>query len=116
MAADPFANENDVQGVPFVLEFDGSNTTGLHDKDGQHIGLTRVQVNRNGRDASYRPDKLDLDGGVLRITTTGSATSGSNYNSDNTLTNGVETTFDAAGGAFQIITRLNGPLSYINEP
>ena len=28
MAADPFANENTVQGLPFVLEFDGSSTTG----------------------------------------------------------------------------------------
>ena len=116
MAADPFELENAVQPLPFVQEFDGASTSGLHDKDGQHIGFTRVQVNRNGRDASYVPSKLDLTGGVLKVTTTGTATSGSNFNGDNTLTNAVETTFDATTGAFQIKATLVGPLSYINEP
>src|SRR5687768_12452343 len=116
MAADPFANENDVQGVPFVLEFDGSNTTGLHDKDGEHIGLTRVQVNKNGRTASYVQANLDQTNGQLKITTTGSATTGSNFNGDNTLTNAVETTFNGSTSGFQITARLVGPLSFINEP
>ena len=116
MAADPCANEADVVGVPFVLEFDGSSTVGLHDKDGEHIGFTRIQVNKNGRTASYVPANLDQVSGLLKITTTGNATAGSSFNGDNTLTNAVETTFDGNASGFSITARLIGPMSYINEP
>jgi fibronectin type 3 domain-containing protein/regulation of enolase protein 1 (concanavalin A-like superfamily) len=116
MAADPFANEPDVVGLPFALEFTGADTLGLHDKDGEHLGFTRVQVNKNGRDASYVAGNLDVTGGLLNITTTGTSTSGSNFNADNTLTNAVETTFDAASSGFQITARLIGPMGYINQP
>ena len=54
--------------------------------------------------------------GALKITTIGTATTGSNYNADNTLVNGVETSFNASTGAFQITARLVGPLTYIAEP
>jgi hypothetical protein len=116
LAADPFANEATIQTLPYVNDFNGSATTGLHDKDGEHVGLTRVQVNKNGRAASYVEANLDQVGGALKITTTGNLSAGSNYNGDNTLTNGVETMFDATTGAFQITARLIGPISYIAEP
>ena len=48
MAADPLAFVNKVQPLPYVLEFDAP-VDGLHDKDGQDIGLTRVQVNKHGQ-------------------------------------------------------------------
>ena len=39
-----------------------------------------------------------------------------NFNGDNTLTDGVESTFNASTGGFSITTRLIGPMSYIAEP
>src|SRR4051812_32132527 len=98
MAGDPFASENVVSSLPVVYEFDGSSTTGLFDKDGETIGFTRLQVNKNGRDASYVQANLDQVSGVLKITSTGNATAGSNFNGDNTLTDGVESTFNASTG------------------
>jgi len=72
MSADPFDAINRVQALPYVLEFNAqAGATGLHDREGEHIGLTRVQVNENGQAASYLPANLDLDtaAGVLRVTT-----------------------------------------------
>ena len=106
MAADPLAFVNKVQPLPYVLEFDAP-VDGLHDKDGQDVGLTRVQLNKNGQDASYLPANLDLrtDLGVLQVTSTGTAAAGSNFNNDNTLTNGVETQFDAGLGTRMSVDR-----------
>ena len=59
---------------------------------------------------------LDTVAGVLKITSTGTSVAGSNTNGDNTLTNGLETQFNATTSGFKITTRLVGPLSYINTP
>ena len=116
-AADPLGSVNQVQTLPFALEFD-QPVDGLHDKDGQDIGLTRVQVNRRGLTNSYQAPLLDLntDLGVLNVTTAGNATDGSNYNGNNTLVNALETTFDATTSGFRITARIKGPLNYINTP
>src|SRR4051794_27131898 len=116
MAADPLAFVNKVQPLPYVLEFDAP-VDGLHDKDGQDIGLTRVQVNKNGQDASYLPANLDLrtDLGVLEVTSTGTAAAGSNFNNDNTLTNALETQFDGTTTGWQVSTRLVGPLGFLDR-
>jgi fibronectin type 3 domain-containing protein/regulation of enolase protein 1 (concanavalin A-like superfamily) len=116
MSADPLAHVNDVQPLPFVLEFDAP-VDGLHDKDGQDVGLTRVQVNENGLAASYLPANFDLrtDLGVLRVTSTGTSTAGSNFNNDNTLTNALETQFDATTAGWQVTTRLVGPLGFLDR-
>jgi hypothetical protein len=117
MSADPLGAMDRIQALPFVLEFNAPAADGLHDKDAQDIGLTRVQVNKNGQAASYLPANLDLDtaAGVLKVTTTGTSTAGSNYNNDNTLTNAVETQFDATTSGFTITTRLRGPLDFLDR-
>ena len=96
MSADPMAHQADVVALPYVLEFDRP-VNGLHDKDGTDIGFTRVQLNRRGLAGSYLPANLDLrtDLGVLQVTTTGTSLAGTNFNNDNTLTNALETQFDA---------------------
>lgn len=116
MSTDPLAHVAKVPSLPYVLEFDVP-VEGLHDKDGQDIGLTRVQVNKNGDAASYLPANLDLrmDLGVLQVTTTGTSLAGSNYNNDNTLTNAVETQFDATTAGWQVTTRLIGPLGFLDR-
>lgn len=116
MASDPLAYLNTVVSLPYVLEFDRT-VPGLHDKVGQEFGLTRVQVNKNGLSSSYLPALIDLrtDLGVLNITTSGTSRAGSNYRADNTMTNAVETMFDATTSGFQITTRLKGPLGFIDK-
>jgi fibronectin type 3 domain-containing protein/regulation of enolase protein 1 (concanavalin A-like superfamily) len=117
MSTVPAATVDKVQALPFALEFNGPAADGLLDKDGQAIGLTRVQVNKNGSDASYLAGNLDLrpDLGVLQVTTTGTALAGSNYEKDNTLTNAVETQFDSTTSGFAISTRIIGPLDFLDH-
>ncbi len=117
LSVDPLANQALIQTLPFTLDF-SSQVNGLHDKDGEDIGLTRVQINKNGLNSSYLPANLDLrtDLGLLNITTSGTAAAGSNFNGDNTLTNSVETQFDATTSGFSITARLKGPLGYLSSP
>ncbi len=109
-----------IQTLPFVLDF-SSDRGELTDKDGQGTGFTRVQNNRLDTAGtfsnSYQPNLIDLDtaNGVLKLTTTGTSTTGSNYNNDNTQVNALETQFDATTSGFTINTRLDGPLTNINK-
>lgn len=111
-AVDP----NAVYALPFVVNFDTDrgDTTFL-DKDGQGTGLDYIQQNKNNN--AYRAALLDLDtaSGVLNLTTSGSATSGTNYDGDNTLTNAVGVQFDGTQGKFEVNTRLVGPLTNIDR-
>ena len=60
---------------------------------------------------------LDTGGGLLKITSTGNSTAGSNYGSDNSLVNGLQAQFNATvNGGFTISTRLVGPLSNLTNP
>lgn len=104
-----------VQPLPFRLDFNSPVADSLLDKDGQGIGLTRTQANKNGDD--YQPSLLDIDpdAGVLRITTAGTSSAGSNSNADNTLVNGLETQFDGTTSGFAIQARVVGPLSYLSQ-
>ncbi|MFT3789003.1 MAG: hypothetical protein QM770_22990 [Tepidisphaeraceae bacterium] len=106
-------NAATVQALPFKLDFNQNVADSLLDKDGQGIGLTRVQANSLGDE--YKPDLIDLDttAGVLRLTTFGSSSRGSNTGSDN-LANALETQFDARSTGFSIETRLVGPLSNLS--
>ena len=83
-----------VQSLPYTLEFD-SQRSGITDKDGEGTGFTCVQPNKLGTE--YQPNLIDLDtaAGVLKLTTTGTSTAGSNYNGDNTQVNGLQTQFNA---------------------
>src|SRR5688500_13457859 len=99
--------------LPFRLDF-SADRAGLLDKDGEGTGFTRVQENKLG--TGYTPSLIDLDttAGVLRITSSGNGSAGSNRDFDNTLTNALETEFNGGAGAFTITTRLKGPLNYID--
>src|SRR6187549_3396203 len=90
-----------IQTLPFFLDF-SSNRGELADKDGTGTGFTRVQTNKLGNE--YQPNLIDLDtgAGVLKLTTTGTSTAGSNTNTDNTLVNGLETQFDGTTSGFKI--------------
>jgi regulation of enolase protein 1 (concanavalin A-like superfamily) len=104
-----------IQTLPFILDF-GSDRGEITDKDGQGTGFTRIQANKLGTE--YAPSLIDLDtsAGVLRLTTSGSSTTGSNSGtSDNTLQNGLETQFNGTvAGGFMITVRMTGPMSYLN--
>lgn len=109
-----FGDPSVVQALPYALEFT-EKRGGIVDVDGQGTGFTLVQSNKNGNE--YNPALIDLrlGAGVLNIRTTGTATAGSNYSSDNTLVDALETQFNGSSAPFSITTRLRGPLSYINE-
>src|SRR5436309_15823293 len=82
-----------VQILPFTLDF-SSDKGEILDKDGQGTGFTRLQVNKNGD--QYQPNLIDLvtTSGVLKITTTGNSTNGSNSGSDNSQVDALETQFN----------------------
>jgi len=113
LATDPLAYANQVQTLPFALDFT-KQVPGLLDATGQSIGLTRVQVNRLG--TQYQPQLINLKtaSGELDLTTQGTATSGSSYGTDNTLVNALETEFNADSNGFTVTARLKGPLSQIS--
>ena len=113
LAADPLAYANQVQSLPFALDFT-HQVNGLLDTSGQSIGFTRVEANRNGD--QYQPSLIHLNtaAGELDLTTRGTDTSGSNYGTDNTLVDALETEFDATTRGFTITTRLKGPLSQLS--
>src|SRR5262245_56869227 len=101
-----------VQTLPFNLDF-SSDKGEILDKDGQGTGFTRVQANKNGNE--YQANLVDLvtGSGVLKISTTGNATNGSNSGSDNTQVDALETQFNGTAGAFTVQARILGPLSFI---
>ena len=115
LSTDPLAYANQVQSLPFALDFTHP-VNGLLDASGQSIGFTRVQLNRNGD--QYQPSliRLNATGSELDLTTRGTDTSGSNYGTDNTLVNALETEFDATTRGFTITTRLKGPLTQLAAP
>lgn len=100
-----------------VFDFNGTDTHGLTDKDGQKIGFTGTQLNKNDffvttTRESYDPSRIDIDTsglGTLKVTTT----TGSNGSNDNTLVNGLRTTFDGRASKAKLSTRLVGPLNNI---
>src|SRR5947208_2861991 len=101
-----------VQTLPFSLDF-SSDKGEILDKDGQGTGFTRMQTNKNGNE--YQANLIDLvtGTGVLKITTTGNSTNGSNSGSDNTQVDALETQFNGTSNSFTIQARLIGPLSNI---
>ena len=82
LAGDPLAG----YALPVTLDFNRAKP-GIADRDGTQMGFTYVQPNRNGDE--YQPSLIDMKigAGVLRLYTTGTANSGSNFEGDNTLVN-----------------------------
>lgn len=100
-----------------VFDFNKTYTGSLTDKDGQTIGFTSTQLNKNDTFAtkvSHDPSLLDIDPnlGTLSVTTT----AGSNGANDNTLVNGLQTTFDGRAAKSIISTRLLGSLGNMTAP
>ena len=102
-----------VQTLPFNLDFSSAKGDVL-DKDGRATGYTRVQANTLGNE--YRPGLITLDtaAGLLKLTTLGTTTTGTNSGTDNTATNVLETQFDGTTSGFAINARLKGSLGYMN--
>lgn len=95
-----------------VFDFDKAYAGSLTDKDGQTIGFSSTQLNKNDTittKQSYDRSLLDIDPtlGTLSVTTT----TGSNGATDNTLVNGLQTIFDGRVAKSIISTRLVGPLN-----
>lgn len=103
-----------VQAIPYILNFDKTRK-GVLDADGQGTGFSLVQPNKGGDE--YQQSKININpsAGALTIQTTGSASSGSNYNLDNTQTNILNTQFNGGGGTFSVSTTLKGPLTYLDQ-
>ncbi|MEM6316012.1 MAG: Ig-like domain-containing protein, partial [Planctomycetota bacterium] len=99
--------------LPYVLDFDRFRG-GVLDKDGSGTGFTVVQGNTAGNE--YQQSLIDIKIGaeVLSLTSSGNAAFGGNYRDDNTLTNGLQTQFDASAGPFTVSTTIRGPLDYID--
>ena len=113
LAGDPLAYQNVVQTLPYALDFT-QQVNGVFDSTGQSTGFTRVQANTAGN--QYQPALLNLNtaAGELDVTTTGTSAAGSNYGTDNSQVNALETQFDGTTSGFTITTRLKGPLSYMS--
>lgn len=106
-------------GAPsLVFDFNQAYAGSLADKDGESIGFTSTLLNKNDTFTgitSYSPALLNIDTtgvGTLNVTTT----TGSNGTTDNTLVNGLGTTFDGRTAKSIISTRLIGPLDNITTP
>ena len=102
---------------PLQLDFDAAVTGTLADADGQGTGFRSTQPNERdvtvGSD-SYLASLLDLDttaGGTLRVTSSGTATEGTNGGNDNTLVNGLRLPFDGTGDPFSVAARIAGPVT-----
>lgn len=102
-----------IQSLPYALEFD-SASGGILDKNGTGTGFTWVMPNKNNNE--YAPSLVEMVGGRLRVTTTGTSLAGGPWENDNTLVNGLQTQFNGSAGSFSISTRLIGPLGYLNNP
>ncbi|HEX8914153.1 MAG TPA: Ig-like domain-containing protein, partial [Humisphaera sp.] len=101
-----------IQALPFALDFE-SDAGGLTDKDGTGTGFTWAQPNKNNNE--YQPSLIDVTGGRLRITTTGTSLAGGPWENDNTLVNALQTQFNASTGSFSVTTRMVGPFGYLDQ-
>jgi fibronectin type 3 domain-containing protein len=113
MSGDPLAYQNVIQTLPYSLNFT-SPQNGVFDTNGLGTGFTRLQVNRLGTQYQQALINMNTAAGELDLTTQGTSTTGSNYGTDNTLVNALETQFDGTTSGFTITTRLKGPLGALN--
>jgi hypothetical protein len=97
-----------------IFNFNKTYQGSLTDDDGQTIGFTSTQLNKNDgytSTASYQKSLLDINptASTLKVT----STAGINSN-DNNLVNGLQTKFDGRAGKAVINAKLLGSLSYLN--
>ena len=101
--------------LPFSLDFNGTTSGTILDKNGRGTGFLRVQDN-SAHDA-YQPDRILLDSsnGVLKLTSAGTSNRGTNSGLDNGQINGLETVFNGYSRGFTINARLIGPFTNLND-
>jgi hypothetical protein len=87
------------------LGFDAPVAGTIADMQGEGTGFTSVQPNTAG--TQYKPTRLDLTGGTLRILSTAGKSSGGTNTQDNALQAHV----DASRSDFTVQTRILGPMS-----
>ncbi|WP_036196277.1 malectin domain-containing carbohydrate-binding protein [Nocardioides aequoreus] len=119
-AADPGAQAPVPGASSLQLEFDSAVAGTLVDVNNEGTGFRSTQPNERdvapGSD-SYQPLLLDLvtgEGGSLRVTSSGTATEGTNGGNDNTLVNGLRLPFDGTGDPFSVTARIAGPVTQYN--
>lgn len=104
-----------VPGSPdLIFNFNKTYQGSLTDKDGQSIGFTDVQLNKNDGytpTTSYQRSQLDINPteSTLKVKSAAGINS-----SDNNLINGLRTIFDGRAGKAKISTKLLGSLDYLN--
>jgi fibronectin type 3 domain-containing protein len=115
-----YGDTTTVEPLPYDLFFN-TNNGGISDTNGVGTGFTFVQPNKNTTGTSspeYSPSLINDNTatGVLNLTTTGNATNGGPWEGDNSLVNGLQTTFNATTGAWTITVQLQGnpTLSYLS--
>ncbi|MEL7238254.1 MAG: Ig-like domain-containing protein, partial [Planctomycetota bacterium] len=91
--------------LPAVYDF-SFEKNGVEDVDGENTGFPIVQGNDLGDE--LQPGLIDLDRatGVLRLTTRGDATNGSNFQDDNTLANGLQLPVNTLATEWLVHTRV----------
>lgn len=103
--------------LPFVNDF-SAQRNGIEDKDGQNTGFPIVQGNSSSDEYQAELIDLDLDRGLLLLTSRGDAANGGNFGSDNSLANGLQLPFDASAGTWTIHARISAadaPLTSFDE-
>ncbi len=102
------------------LDFDTTYPGTLLDKDDQTTGFRSTQPNKldltTGAN-SYDKALLDVNTaapGTLAVTSSGTATAGTNGAADNTLVNGLRLPFDASGGRFTVSGRVLGSVAMLD--
>ncbi|GGL95159.1 hypothetical protein GCM10011594_13590 [Nakamurella endophytica] len=102
------------------LGFDTTYPGTLVDKDGQTTGFRSTQPNKVDATVgsnSYNAALLDVATaapGTLAVTSSGTATAGTNGSNDNTLVNGLRLPFDASGGDWSVTGRVLGPVTMLD--
>ena len=99
------------------LGFDTAYPGTLLDNDGQTTGFVSTQPNKLDiavGSNSYAKALLDVTTaapGTLAVTSSGTATGGTNGSTDNTLVNGLRLPFDSTGGVFTVGGRVLGSVA-----
>ena len=100
--------------LPYDIEFTGGESrTGVVDSNNVATGFEGVTA-----DGQYVASNVEVTGGTLKLTSTGSAAGTAAYDANNTLVNNLVNGFNATTGDFAITTRLvdlTGALAASNQ-
>ena len=91
--------------VATTLDFTSQVPGTIADAQGEGTGFHSVQVNNAG--TQYKPAKINLTNGTLRL----NSTAGKNSGATNTQDNALQVHVDASRSDFTVQTRILGPMS-----